>query len=528
MIKFSTILSIPTLDEFTVQDAKSLFLGYKDRNVIIHGSFEDNKWFMSDEYSNVNLNFSISDYEPYKEITGIPENEFIDCLKAYVVFCLGDLGLLSIQEIVSNIKQITENTDVPHLNRVIEFFSLLPGDRDDYIDKLEKIEDEQIRIPKSQRKLASFMSYFIFDDIIKKWWREAADTEEKLFFFPVYLWWQVTGILPTRPKEFLVTPRNCLKKHGDQWILTVRKDKLKGRNKKTSYKIGDDFAIRQYEITESLASDIQWYLEKTEDFIPTELNTLFRTDSHYAQWDRSKPHNSRYYTYANLATALRYFYRIVIAERYGYNIVYDANNMTDNDIEFLSLGDTRHLTMINAIANGATPMIVMVLAGHDNPDMSSHYYTNITNLIECKTYRMYKKFLNGHEKYAISKYSGPLQINGYTEVDGGRCYSPKVKTGDFTDCYKASGSAGEIGLCSKCTYFRAVGKRFSSEKKKYVNDIETDCRNLDEIVKQVRKEKGYPEDIMKALMQLRASEYSYEQYLMETYNNGSGEDNDNK
>ena len=167
-------------------------------------------------------------------------------------------------------------------------------------------------------------------------------------------------------------------------------------------------------------------------------------------------------------------------------------------------------------------MVAMMLAGHDNPDMSSHYYTNITNLIECKTYRMYKKMLNGHESFSLSKMQKPLQVTDYVEIDGGRCYSPAVIDGNYTDCFKAAGPTGEIGFCNKCTYFRATGDKFSISREKYVNDIETDCKNLDEIVKRVRKNKGEPEEILQALMRLRGSEYSYEQYLQEI---GYGQDN---
>ena len=507
MDKYTTILSIPNLDELTVSDARTLFLGYKSQGVILHGDFEDDRWFLSDEYRNVTLDFS----QPKQNL--MPEDEFKDCFKAYIIYNMGVLSLLSLQSIVNTIKDVTE--DSPNLKKAIEFFSMLPCEPYEYVAKLEKMEDEAILKPKSQRKLASFQSYFMFDDILKRWWKEATDEFEKLFFFPIYLWWHVTGVLPTRPKEFLVTPRKCLTCINGKWMLAVRKDKLKGRNKKNSYKIAEDFTIKRYEIPENLARDIQWYLDKTEDFIPTELDTLFRTDSHYAKWDRTKPYRSRYYTYANLATCLRYFYNLIISEKYGYNVVFDTTVLGDNDIEYLHLGDTRHLTLINVIAEGGTPAVAMILAGHDNPEMSSHYYTNIANLIECRTYRMYKAMITGNQEYSLSKPIHPLKVSGYTEIDGGLCYSPNVKDGVYIDCVKACGPTGEIGYCKKCTYFRASGAKFSASKDAYVNEIKTDCKNLENIIKRVRLDKGSTEEILEALMQLKASEYSYQQYLLE-------------
>lgn len=104
------------------------------------------------------------------------------------------------------------------------------------------------------------------------------------------------------------------------------------------------------------------------------------------------------FSYINLRTCLRYFFELIVQERYGYKIIYEANNSGLHDeksIEYLHLGDTRHIALINLIAEGATPMVAMMLAGHDNPEMSAHYYSNIAQLIECRTYRAFKKLIKG-------------------------------------------------------------------------------------------------------------------------------------
>lgn len=79
-------------------------------------------------------------------------------------------------------------------------------------------------------------------------------------------------------------------------------------------------------------------------------------------------------------------------------------------IQYMNLGDTRHLALINLIAEGATPMIAMELAGHDNPVMSAHYFSNITNWIECKTYHQYKRLIKGKQEYTISQYVPTLEV----------------------------------------------------------------------------------------------------------------------
>ena len=46
----------------------------------------------------------------------------------------------------------------------------------------------------------------------------------------------------------------------------------------------------------------------------------------------------------------------------------------DHEINFIHIGDTRHIAMINLIAEGASPVTAMLLAGHDNITTSSHYF----------------------------------------------------------------------------------------------------------------------------------------------------------
>ena len=54
-------------------------------------------------------------------------------------------------------------------------------------------------------------------------------------------------------------------------------------------------------------------------------------------------------------------------------------HMKDDEIQYIFLGDTRHLAMINILAEGGTPVLAMALAGHNNIDISMHYAANLTS-----------------------------------------------------------------------------------------------------------------------------------------------------
>lgn len=540
MDKHTAILAIPEIDDITINEARRLFLAYKEKGIISNSNFDDDRWTLNNETTGFHFNFQIdkNKFKQFGDDLKITCENFKTYLKTFIVCQMGELELGSLRSIIYCTKRIVynraedldaflESNNGNWIGRITEFFSMIPaaGREKELLDWLTLFDDadERVRIGKdgSRRSLASFESYFRFDDIIKRFWSESQDDDEKLFFFPIWMWWNISGVLPLRPCEFVVTPRNCLSTINGKHTIAVRRNRIKGSGKVKSYKIDTDYDINRYAIPEKLAKEIEWYLDKTKGCTEADTHTLFVTETHYAKWERCTPYTSRYFSYINLRTCLRYFFELIIQERYGYKIIYEANNSGLSDeksIEYLHLGDTRHIALINLIAEGATPVVAMMLAGHDNPEMSAHYYSNIAQLIECRTYRQFKKLIKGKQSYSLSRPTPKLPVKMSIPLDnGGRCFSEDVAKGNYTNCYKVMGPGGEVGFCKNCEYYKDDSNTFSDQKDLYVNKIENECRLLDEIVKKVRKEKGDIEDIIQVVLRLRDADYSYQQYLMEKW-----------
>lgn len=540
---FDTILALQNMDEVCLKKAQDLFEEYKHSGIIRSGQFSDKTWHFTDEYSNPSIHFNVPKFgykKNYEKILGLSINDFTDYLKTYVMFTMGDIVLYTIRDVINDIKRLMENEPeelyalsetffMQHPSRVIDFFSMLPEAADTekmehLLSVLDNIADWRYSLNDSdkRRQLASFDSYFLFHDIMNDYWASNMLEDERLFFYPLYLWWQITGVIPLRPREFILTPRKCLEQKSDGWYLTLRRNRIKGSDKKIAYKIDEDYYTVQYKIPDRLASEIQKYIDFTKCYEATELNTLFVTDTHYHQWKQKKHSNSRYFTYINMSCVMRYFYHDVIEGRYGLKIVYDREikHLERGCINYLYLGDTRHLALINIIAEGGTPVLAMLLAGHENMEMSAHYYSNITSLIECRTYKLYRKVLKGNVTYEISK-KGPLPLNIKnfdTLDDGGRCYSPLFLNNNFSDCKKVSGPEGEIGYCPRCTFYRKGStKDFFKGDDIYKRRIQDECKHLEQVVRQVRLEKGNNEDILQAMLRLQNSSFTYQQYYEEKF-----------
>jgi len=165
---------------------------------------------------------------------------------------------------------------------------------------------------------------------------------------------------------------------------------------------------------------------------------------------------------------------------------------------------------------GATPVTAMLLGGHTNVEMASHYYSNVVSFIECKTYRQYRKQISGDVQYKISHMDKlpPLALANPLS-DGGCCYSENYKNGCIEDCLTVSGPNGEIGYCPECTFYRRNGMSYFSGDDIYKRHIEQDSKELFLAMQAAMEGKGNTENIKEAILKLNSSNYSYKAYLEE-------------
>ena len=405
----------------------------------------------------------------------------------------------------------------------VKFFSALPVD-DEGLDKLinglasygDLMYDS---LESRQRTLADFETYFLFDYILEDFWSGQLTNEQRLFYFPLYLWWKLTAVIPLRPREFLLTQRDCLTKNEKgEYYLRLRRNQLKGGRMNLKYKIAEDYSVDTYQIPAALGAQIEEYIALTDSFDSTELKTLFVTDMHYRRWERNKPFTSRFLTYTNMVTILHYFYREVIHEKYGLNILSNrlGRHLEKDEIGEIHLGDTRHIALINLMQEGGTPSIAMFLSGHMSKETAAMYYSNISTFLECKIATKFRKVLGGQVEYAVSRYV-PKEIDtGGTLLESGdRCFSNAYKDGKIVDCLTVIGPNGEIGYCPNCKYYSNIYGTKLNNADFYKRNIKEDCTALLNAIEVVRAGKGEESTIGEAMLRLQSSTLSYEAYLTE-------------
>lgn len=508
------------IDDETLNRATDIFNDYKKRGVILNDNWSDASWRLTDQIKDVGftlITFEGHDYKNAMNWLGCNSHCYQDCVKAYIVFNLGEMALSTLRDIANTFIALADQTSeetvemTERINHIVGLLKIIPGsseERDWVIEVLEEKAERSWHYRKgNKRQLADFKSYLKFNEIINEFW-VAADKKQKLFYFPLYFWWNLTAILPLRPTEFLLIPRSCLE-NGEN-ILTIRRTKLKGGLEKIAYRIKDDYECKKYIIAEPLAAELRSYIEATKKMRKTSVDTLFLQEPHYNYFGVQANPASKYYSYANLNTCLRYFYQ-------------EAVGAKSAELNAIRLGDTRHIAMVNLIISGGSPVICRELAGHSDIDISSHYFSNISNLVECVTLERYRKTRGGKTNIVgTSKF--PLSVsNEWYRLPGGWCGSPSVKDGDISECLKITGTQGEIGNCSYCIHYHpdhpGIRLEFLDEKAGK-QKVDADSQYLIQMIELVRKGIGYTEDISASLLRLQRSSNHYSKCLWEKYSEG--------
>lgn len=494
-------LPVTKLDEETGRIAAERFEIFKEKGVIRESSYSDDIWVLTDEVRTQKIEFGFDTAVYRKQAmpwVGCTADCYRECMKAYAAMLLGEMSLIQIRLVIREIAGMTALSDEEavgvagrrtyHLGAFLSMIPLGNDLRDHVIEEMEDVTPEK-RSGKA-RKLADFKYYLSFDRALKEYW-ESAETEEKRFFFPVYFWWNLTAILPLRPTEFLLTPWDCIVEAEGKYILTIRRTRMK-KGERHGYRISEDYELCSYEITAELYAAINQYRKLFSDGERPEIGTLLIPD-------RNVP--SGYFSLHQMRRKLKSFCKEVLHD----------------DSYPVHLGDTRHLAMVNLILSGGSPVICRELAGHEDIDISSHYYSNMSMVVESIVASRFRGWdpssaMEGRKKYYLSLPEKRFR------VENGWCDHLPVAEGDVSECVRSYVPGGQIGNCETCTHFYADRKglklKILDKAKKQVDE---DGIYLMQMIELVRKSLGYEEDIDQALLRIRSSGDRYGKLLLKEY-----------
>lgn len=503
------VQDIVLLDEEILEQSKAQFEHMKKSGIISAPSYNSNHWVITNEVKKgVLINFSIDEIHFVKEVSpklGCSLSEYKLTMRVVITSCFG-YSLRLLQGNAATMRRFANSFEVPDNYResqlLLDFLSLLPGDtvfRNEIISRLEDISAK--RGLKQKRELSAYQSFFRFDLYLDLFWNNAK-TNEKTLYFPIYFWWKVTSILPLRPTECVLTPRNCIRQDSrGKYFLTIRRTSVKGKIKALRYSIADDYEMHEYQVPEALAVEIKGYIAATTDAYVSDIDTLFCKSSQFRTSEVLIPCDN-HYTYVNLSQCLKHYYKCILQKQFNLTLVHHTTNLNEHEIGFVNLGDTRHIAMISLIISGGSPSVCKELAGHNGIEISSHYYSNISSFLDVLSYERYRP------EFPTANYEAMQTLDEGIPVAEGYCKSPLVKRGDYSPCVSAVNSYGEFGVCHVCKFF--LPKAGYTKLKTSVNlELQQTCILLRQTIQQLRKDNGSVEPLSCVLSKLRANAEQY-------------------
>ena len=519
--------------------AKQKFLDFKKNGVILNEAFEDDIWTLKFPAGKAYYSFSNYEIGIRRYITNY--GEFIFWVKVYIALRIGTASLTELRGFVNSLLREAQmskgfskrsNTackmNVHQVSYTMEFVRLYQKYEDCYLRQLgdlylEKNENLAERRRQSQNmpmELCEFESYFLFDWILNDFWSKANESEKNIYY-PLYLYWITTTIIPQRPSEYCLIPYDCVKKIKDKYYIYVRRTRMKGNPENIYfYKVEKDYYIDRYEINNFLYDAYMDYVNRTRNnnrALSTLFSLEFYRDSKEIKTGTTE--DDAVFGLKNMQKLLKLFYRDVICMKYNYSILQRGNRISDkngfendcslepDEIMMIRLKDTRHLAMTNLIMRGCSPMAIMEFAGHSDIDTSTNYYQAMSKAVRCRTKYYYDKAKNRINSSSTASllrpsYALAFDAESSIEVDGGYCHSLALSQNKSDDCIECN------GICRYCAKFEPgniaenemveMGKRVDEETA-YVMSLLKEAKTESEIIK---KKKAVTE------LETRISNYS--------------------
>ena len=513
---FSYEEEIKQIGPEVIFEAKTLFEDYKKRGVIICGDFDSTAWRATNEVSkNLLIDFSINELQfrrSGEEKLGCTYSEFFNAIRVYAVLRM-NFALTTVVADIRTLVHFAEDLCLPDDSRkwsaIRDFLEMLPRWSAFVGETLDTAYNPVWDLNSSApRKLQSYRSYFAFDHYLHKFW-DSASAEEKILYFPLWLWWRVTMVIPLRVTEFVLTPRNCISRGpGGKYIITLRRTRLKTESGSATHTINGDYEKCSYEIPENIYNEISQYIASTADSYDSDIDTLFCKNSQFSLGTVSI-RSDRHYTYSNLHQLLTHFYDHVLFGRFGLvpGNGADDESLPEGAINMILLGDTRHIANINLMVSGNSVVMCKELSRHNSLQTGANYYGSVKSFLDALSLEFARPI---HSKSAmISGKVGTLEElipynKDFIPVAAGRCASAKVASGDYSPCAEAVGPYGELGYCRACQFFSKRGTA--------VHDCEVQlketCELLTDALASIQKEmNGIPLKSILTQLQAKATQY---------------------
>lgn len=412
---------------------KQLFIAMKEADYVRAYSYEDITWYLfcPVTFKEVQFNFDIGKYNSFvislksyvllRRKSGLKPTTILTDLKRLKKIIISTDGLKdekNVEEYLLNTKW-EQNEIYRVCSALINYISFYPIPK--VIGIVSKIF-EGLKYPEyNNRDLPPIHDVFTFDECVNRYFSDNP-IEETLKYYPIFLWWTITNIIPVRPIEFLRLKQNCLdpKSDGSYWI-TIPRYKLKSDSideevhwdqpipiDKNTYEVISNYLLRCEKVgeTEYLVPPLNW------------INRRFRG---------SRTVSENVVNTQDFNSLIRFFYEEIVQEQFG-----------EFGLSRITAGDTRHFAIINLFLQGFNILSITRLSGHEMITSPSNYYTHAEHYASSFVYKLAQRKLEGNISSSI--------VDGFFGLKARQLW--RAKSGVITDLETQNLRKVDYGFCS--------------------------------------------------------------------------------
>ncbi|MFP7493036.1 hypothetical protein SFC66_04535 [Terribacillus saccharophilus] len=375
---------------------KELFKKMKDKGYVRADSFKDSIWYVhcNRQYRWIRFDYSLEEY-----------SSFVPSLKAYTLILRNNgKKAKTIHTKLKYLKDVIKSTNgLKELNDVRDYFlgldkSSAPYHKGkeliNYISfyPLPHLKNEMTDLVNSlnisarnNRDLPLFDDILTFNNCVNDYF-SSLPIEITIRYYPIFLWWLITNIIPMRAIEFLRIKIDCLtRKEDNSFWITIPRFKVQSTSPDETHWY-QQVQINQH--TYNLINDyVLWLVNmgvESEYLIPP------------LDWinDRFKPSRITTENVENddkFSRLIDFFYDDIVEATYG-----------ESNLEKITPGDTRHFSIINMFLQGFNILSISRLAGHQHINSPSNYYTHAKHFAESFVYKLAQSKMEGEIGHSIS------------------------------------------------------------------------------------------------------------------------------
>ncbi|MDZ4654043.1 hypothetical protein ORM67_26055 [Bacillus cereus] len=544
-LELLNVLSDASFDmEYSIEQAKEILMEIElshPKNVC---KFTFDKWGILGETRG---NFTYFDFNETRKIAAfqkeLDSEMFTDLVKAWIAHHLSLYSTHRAGVFLKNLNSMLKSSNCFHSNKesieslknelygksertrlcmcavALNFLDYSEGMDDQllYTKMLVEInrEIDAVKLANSVRELPSPRDIMIFENVMEDFFSNIPIPSNEYFrFFSVYLWWNLTNVIPIRPSEFCNIDKNGLiKKNGEFYLKLPRSSK--GKRLKKTINRNRIQIVDTIKISYELGWKIEEYQNLTESFRNSKTLISYNAwEQMGAKYIGTRKRFKERYSLSVFYNNLNRFHEEIIKQRYGITI--RSSSLNEGDLKLLPNdafdmsralrpGDTRHFAFINLMRQGYHPIEIARLGGHVDLRSQYHYHQHVDYFMDTEILKLMSRFKFQHQ-HSLNKNTviGP-NITGrssFTDTEfkkkfvfrPSRDLTTKFKLEDGY-CIQPSQNC-PVDECLVCDYWRI------------------DIHEYNEKREQIKKRAGEIYDNTKELMEMLRNLH---QYIIENY-----------